>query len=91
MVGDMTLDISRQDLRQLQEEDHRIQSLREKNPQLLVEQNGLLYYLWTPKDSKETIEQLILPKLFRQMVYKLAHTVLLAGHFGERQDNQKIH
>ena len=44
MVGDMTLDISRQDLHQFPEEDHRIQSLREKNPQLLVEQNGLLYY-----------------------------------------------
>ena len=41
----MTLDISRQDFRQLQEEDHRIQSLKEKNPQL-VEQSGLLYYLW---------------------------------------------
>ena len=58
----MILDISRQNLHQLQEEDHRIQSLREKHPQLLVEQNGLLYYLWTPKDSKETIEQLILSK-----------------------------
>ena len=39
LVGDMTLDISRQ------EEDHRIQGFRERNPQLLVEQNGLLYYL----------------------------------------------
>ena len=38
MVSDMTLDISRQDLCQLQEEDYRIQSLREKNPQLVVEQ-----------------------------------------------------
>ena len=45
MVGDMTLDISRQDCRQLQEEDHRIQSLKEKNPKLLVEQSGLLYYI----------------------------------------------
>ena len=39
LVGDMTLDISRQ------EQDHRIQGFREINPQLLVEQNGLLYYL----------------------------------------------
>ena len=89
MVGDMTLDISRQDLHQLQEEDHRIQSLREKHPQLLVEQNGLLYYLWTPKDSKVTIE-LILPKQCYQTVCKLAHTIRtscahtipLAGHLG---------
>ena len=32
MVDDLTLDISRQQLRKLQEEDHRIQRLREKNP-----------------------------------------------------------
>ena len=62
MVGDMILDISRQDLCKLQKEHHRIHSLRERNPQHLVKQNGLLYYLWTPKDYKETIEQLILPK-----------------------------
>ena len=45
MVGDMTLNISRQQLRKLQKEDHRIQNLSEKNPELLIEQNGLLYYL----------------------------------------------
>ena len=39
LVGDMTLDISRQ------EEDHRIQGFRERKLQFLVEQNGLLYYL----------------------------------------------
>ena len=82
MVGDMTLDIFRQQLRKLQEEDHRIQGLREKNTQLLIEQNGLLYYLWKPKDSEETIEQLILPKQCHQTVCRLAHTIPLAGHLG---------
>ena len=90
MVGDMTLDISRQDLFQLQEEDHRIQSLRKNNPQLLVEQNGLLYYLWTPKDSEETIEQLILPKQCYQTVCKLAHTIPLAGHLGRDKTIKRI-
>ena len=90
MVGDMTLDISRQQLRKLQEEDHRIQGLRGKNSQLLIEQNGLLYYLWTPKDSEETIEQLILPKQCHQMVCKLTHTIPLAGHLGRDKTIKRI-
>ena len=90
MVGDMKLDISRQQLHKLQEEDHRIQGLREKNPQLLIEKNGLLYYLWTPKDSEETIEQLILPKQCHQTVCKLAHTIPLAGHLGRDKTIKRI-
>ena len=86
----MRLDISRQQLCKLQEEDHRIQRLRQKNPQLLIEQNGLLYYLWTPKDSKETIEQLILPKQCHQTVCKLAHTIPLAGYLGRDKTIKRI-
>ena len=77
-------------MRKLQEEDHRIQRLREKNPQLLIEQNGLLYYLWTPKDSEETIEQLILPKQCHQTVCKLAHTIPLAEHLGKDKTIKRI-
>ena len=78
----MTLNISRQKLQKLQVKDHRIQSFRERNPKLLVEQNGLLYYFWATKHSKETIEQLILPKQCHQIVYCLVNTIALAGYLG---------
>ena len=52
--------------------------------------NGLLYYMWTPKYSKETIEQLILPKQCHQMVCKLAHTIPLAGYLGRDKTIKRI-
>ena len=62
--GDLTLDISRQELQKLQDEDQVIQGWRKRNPHLVVERNGLWYHLWTPNHCKETIEQLILPKQY---------------------------
>ena len=67
-----------------------IQAWRKRNPYILVEQNGLWYHLWTPKHSKETIEQLILPKQCHQNVCKLAHTIPLAGHLGRDKTVKRI-
>ena len=88
--GDLTLDISRHELRKLQDEDQVIQGWRKRNPHLLVEQNELWYHLWTPKHSKETVEQLILPKQCHQNVCKLAHTIPLAGHLGRDKTIKRI-
>ena len=46
--------------------------------------------MWTPKDSEETIEQLILPKQCHQTVCKLAHTIPLAGHLGRDKTIKRI-
>ena len=61
--------------------------MREKNPKLLVEQIGLLYYL---KDSKEITEQLILPKQCHQTVCELAHAIPLAGDLGRDKRIKRI-
>ena len=56
----------------------------------MVEQNGLLYHLWTPKYSKETTEQLILPSQCHQIVCKFAHTIPLARHLGRDKTVNRI-
>ena len=53
LYGGLTMDISRQELCELQDEDQAIQGEgRERNPHLLVDQNGFWYHLWTPKYSQ---------------------------------------
>ena len=67
----------------LQDEMHSIQKLRERNPEQFLEYDGLLYHLWTPRQQPmETVEQLVLLEQFHQIVYKLAHTIPLAGRLG---------
>ena len=63
----------------LQDQDPAILSLKKRKPQLLAEQNGLWYHLWTLKHCNEPIEQSILPKHCHEIVCKLAHTIPLAG------------
>ena len=45
MAGDLTLDVSREEFRKLQDEDPAIVSLKKRKPQLLAEHNGLWYHL----------------------------------------------
>ena len=44
MRNDFSLDISKQELRKLQGEDPMIQSLEKRNPEVIVERNGLWYH-----------------------------------------------
>ena len=74
----------------LQDQDPAILSLKKRKPQLLVEQNGLWYHLWTLKHCDEPIEQLILPKHCHEIVCKLAHTIPLAGHLGRDKTIKRI-
>ena len=53
------------------------------------EQDGLLYQQWDAKetdgDGVRAVEQLVLPVVCRKTVLKLAHTVPLAEHLGQRK------
>ena len=85
------LDISKPELRKLQDEDPMIQELKAKNPEVIEERNGLWYHLWKPRQHPEKIvEQLLLPKQYYQVICKLAHTIPLAGHLGRDKTVKRI-
>ena len=90
MAGKLTFDVSREEFCKLQGEDPAILSMKKRKPQPLAEQNGLWYYLWTPKHSDKPIKQLILPKYCHQIVCKLAHSIPLAGHLGQDKTIKRI-
>lgn len=46
---------------------------------------GLLYHVKKEKVGDEEVWQLLVPHSFKKLVWKLAHTSLMGGHFG--QDN----
>ena len=90
-IGDLKWGISKQELRKLQDEDSSIQTLRKTRPDRVVEQDGLWYHLWTPRQQLEkTVKQLLLPKSYRKIVCKLAHAVPLAGHLGRDKTADRI-
>ena len=61
----------------LQKEDLLIQDLRKK-PDQVVEQDGLLYHLFLPRQqSGETVEQQILPKQYHLIACKLAYSIFM--------------
>ena len=67
-----------------------IQKLRQRQPEQFVEHDGLLYHLWTPhQQPRETVEQLVLPEQFHLIVYKLAHTIPIAGHLGRDKTTKR--
>ena len=49
------LDISKPELRKLQDEDPVIQELKAKNPEVIEERNGLWYHLWKPRQHPEKL------------------------------------
>ena len=82
---------SKQELRKLQDEVPGIRDMRGRIPKQFVEQDGLLYHMWTPKKKPgEAVEQLVLPEQFHQIVCKLAHTIPLAGHLGRDKTVKRI-
>ena len=61
--GDPDLDLTKQELRKLQEENPLIEDLRKSRPDQVVEQDGLWYNLWRKKHPPgQVVEQLLLPK-----------------------------
>ena len=85
MAGDLTFNVS-----QTPGSGSSNFEFEKEEPQLLAEQNGLWYYLWTLKHCDEPIEQSILPKHCHEIVCKLAHTIPLAGHLGRDKTIKRI-
>ena len=61
--------------------------------------DGLLYRKWSPRKAdwqpgEESdilvVEQLVVPKLARKMILKLAHDIPLAGHLGVEKTKARI-
>jgi len=77
------VEMTKQELCKLQGEVIGVRDMRRRNLKQFVEMDGLLYYQWAPKQQPgETVEQLVLPDLFLQVVCKLAHTIPPVGHLG---------
>lgn len=94
------LDLSIQELQQLQEEGETIAAVR-KGAEVEInaagkgffKKEGLIYRHWTPPrrdEEKMVIEQLVLPQKCRKMVLELAHKLPLAGHMGKNKTAQRI-
>ena len=92
LQGDIpNVEMTKQELRTLQDEVMGIQDMIRRRPKQFVELGGLLYHLWTSKPQLgETVEQLVLPEQFHAIVCKLAHTIPLAGHLGRDKTAKKI-
>ena len=98
-VGQHELDISLQELKELQADDATLKQVWEaverraavKGTGFFTE-NGLLYRRWIPRgrDESMAVEQLVLPKRCRGMVVRLAHSIPLAGHLGRDKTTRRV-
>ena len=93
------LDMGTEELKQLQQSDPSLASIREANhgeaePNKtgILEEDGLLYRQWVPhgRETTGTIYQLILPLQCRQLVLKLAHEIPMAGHLGQKKTTDRV-
>ena len=92
-----TLDVTREELCKLQEED---ESLR--RPRAIADgapgdqfyrQDGLLYRRYNPPQSDsyaDAVDQLVLPTQLRPAVPKLAHDVPMSGHLGRKKTTYRV-
>jgi hypothetical protein len=52
--------------------------------------NGLLYRIFTPRNTVNCIKQLMVPERMRQKVISVAHDGLLSGHCGIRRTKDRV-
>ena len=89
--SNLDLDLTKEELRKLREEDPLIQDLRKSRPDQVVERDGLWYNLWRKKHPPgQVVEQMLLPKQYHQIVCKLAHSIPIAGHLGRDKTISRI-
>ena len=96
--GKHILDLSAAKLKELQEQDETLQSVREnadRSPTTskFYYHDRLPYRRWTPPgrdDGESDVEQLVLPQSCRRKVMELAHEIPLAGHMGKEKTRQRI-
>ena len=86
------LNLSREELRRLQEKDNTLQNLGKGPSGLeLVKKDGILYRQWRPRQGTgEPVEQLVLPQACRKTALELAHQIPLAGHMGRDKTARRI-
>ena len=97
---DGCLDMTSDELRDLQEKDDTLAAVRRaaigeacSAGVGFFKQDGLLYRKWTPpgQDKEEmVVEQLVLPARCRQVVLRLAHEIPLAGHMGRNKTARRL-
>ena len=94
------LDLTAEELRQLQEEDRSLEAVRKavrgeasSAGAGFFRRDGLIYRKWSSPgqgmDDRE-VEQLVLPVQCRQAVLQLAHEVPIAGHMGKNSTARRI-
>ena len=88
--GRVELDLSLEQLRQLQGSDNTLVGIIEGDR--FFRKNGVLYRRWVERGQPEeaAIEQIVLPKLCRKAVLQLAHSIPLGGHLGKKKTTDRI-
>ena len=97
--GDSNLGVDGNELRKLQREDETLRGVWDSAKQpskgenyWFYEEDGLLYRHWHPREEGEefSVEQLIVPKQYRETVLRIAHEIPLAGHMGKKKTVDRI-
>lgn len=89
--------VSAQDMISMQDNDPSLKSCLKKTEIVsntyprFVSRNGVLVRLTLRnKHIRDVIQQIVLPKLFRIKVMKLAHDTIMSGHMGTRKTQNRI-
>ncbi len=80
-------------LREAQVKDKTLQHAWRKadsRDSLFFTKNGLLHRRHTLTDQEESLEQLVLPREYRETALRTAHSSPLAGHFGRKKTYSKL-
>ena len=92
------LEMSGEELKEAQQTDDTLDGVRETlvlaetaKEGKCYEKEGMLYQRGRVIGGKtEAVEQLVLPRCCRQLVFELAHTIPLAGHLGQAKTRQRL-
>ena len=101
MVEGNPLELSAEELRELQQNDPTLEVLRRlaedgdgvSGGKGFFYRDGLLRRRWIPvvvSEGDEAVEQLVLPVVCRGVVMKVAHNIPLAGHLGKNKTTDRV-
>ena len=98
-VLDQTLDFGREELSRQQEQDETLAAVRERSQQQskpgeqgFFRREGIIYRRWIPpqKEKEMGVDQIVLPKICRRSILRIAHTLPTAGHLGQKKTAERI-
>ena len=87
------------ELKVWQEEDETLKEVRRAADGVVTmagdgffRRDGVIYRRWMPKEGIVTgeVEQLVLPRRCRNTILKLAHSIPLAGHLGDKKTAERV-